>query len=242
MRWSFNAGLVVLWLAAFYGCSTTEVTPLPAPQPSPPPYVQVPHPTGTDLGDLRAIMVSKDAPSPESLKGCDAAFMKLRSLTESEDERRDGARELVHNDPVAYHWCFYWKIIDLDDSLKTMTFIDERQKKVLTTYQFLVPVARGFYSEFHDSRYLRWAILHYKRISEWVFYRKLELTPAETSELVQVANPFGLYRAPVIHNSILEKYGLAKAGGSNPAASSAGAPAEGPVPTAPALSMPAAPN
>ena len=58
------------------------------------------------------------------------------------------------------------------------------------------------------SRYLRFAVSHYRRMSEWVFYRKLELTPQATSELVEAANPFGVYRTPAEAASILEKYNL----------------------------------
>jgi len=209
-QWIIYGALMTGWMTGIGGCSTTELNP-PAPPPAePPPYVLVPHPAGTDLGDLRGMMLSPETPSQESLKTCDADFMKLRLLTVSEEERRQGARELVKRNPVEYHWCYYGKLLELEGILKSSSAIDERQKKTIEAYQFLVPVARGFLSEFHDSRYLRFAMAHYKRISEWVFFRRLELTPAATSELVQVANPFGLWRDPAPQTTILEKYGIIK--------------------------------
>src|SRR4051812_40117142 len=68
------------------GCSTTEVVPQPAPSAGPPPYVQVPHPAGYDLGDLRAIFTDPSAPKMEALQECEADLNKLKSLTQSEDE------------------------------------------------------------------------------------------------------------------------------------------------------------
>ena len=192
------------------GCSTTQLSPEPAPAPSPPPYVHVPHPAGTDLADLRAIFHDPTAPSAESTKDCEKDFLKLKKLAQNEEELRDGARELVSLDPVKYHWCFYTRLSELQESLASMQYIDEKQKKVLETYAFLVPVARGFLQHYHDSRYLRWSVLNYKRISEWVFFRKLELSPEETAELVQIANPFGLWREETAPDSILEKYGIVR--------------------------------
>ncbi len=38
------------------------------------------------------------------------------------------------------------------------------------------------------------AVRKYQKMSEWIFFRKVELTPAGTAELVQPTNPFGLWR------------------------------------------------
>ncbi len=198
---------VALSVAYSMSCSTTEVAP-PKP-PTPPVYTQVPHPLGTDLGDLSAIFLDPKAPKEvEFSKTCDGNFKKLKSLTESADEINQGVRELVISDPVYYHWCFYKKLYDVELYLKSEAFVDEKQKMVLENYEFLVPVARSFSSEFHDSRYLRWAVARYQRLSEWVFFRKMDLTPAGTVELVQPSNPFGLYRSGPGSQAILEKYHL----------------------------------
>ena len=260
-QFTLCSGLLAGWLFGMGGCSTTQVVPDEPPPVTPPPYVQVPHPAGTDMADLRAILFSKGTPTAESLKTCDADFTRLRMVTQSDDERREGVRELLRRDPVFYHWCFYTRIFQLDEALKTATYIDEKQKKVIEAYLFIVPVARAFMSEFHDSRYLRWAVLHYKRLSEWVFYRKLELSPEETAELVQISNPFGLWREATPRGSILEKYnivavdtGTQPAPASDatfnpggpvleraPASSELIAPADEPPPTAPADEPPPPP-
>lgn len=195
----------------FGACSTTEVAPVPPPKISPPEYVQVPHPAGFDVNDLAVIFQDPKALKMEAVQACDADFLKLSKLTQSQEELRQGARELIKSDPVLYHWCFYGKLLQLEEFLKTAAYIDEKQKKVLETYSFIVPIARGFMNEFQDSRYLRWAIRDYRHLSEWVFFRKLDQTPAMSAELTEVTNPFGLWREPAAEGgSILEKYHLTK--------------------------------
>jgi hypothetical protein len=191
------------------GCSTTEVVPFPLP--SPPVYTQVPHPVGMDLGDLVAIFTDDKAPqSKDFAKTCDTDFRKLEKLTGSRDETLEGFRELVKLDAVTYHWCFYAKLLELESDLKARIYIDERQKTILDAFSFLAPLARIYASEFHDSRYLRMAIMRYQKWSERIFYRKLELTPAGTSELVKASNPFGLWRDTLETVSVLEKYHILK--------------------------------
>jgi hypothetical protein len=216
-------------------CSTGQVVPEAAPLAVPPAYVQVPHPAGYDIGDLRAIMMDAHSPKPDEIQKCDADIKKLKAVTQSEPEIAEGVRELIKGDPLKYHWCFYGKVLELEDMLKTESFVDERQKKTLDTYAFLVPVSRAFLLEFHDSRYTRWAVKHYRTISEWVFYRKLELSPQATVDMAEATNPFGFLRdnstAP---RPVLEKYNIAQpvsvvTGG--PALP--GTPAAAPAPTAP---------
>ena len=191
----------------FLGCSTTELDsqkPL-----NPPSYTLVPHPQGMDLGDLSAIFSDEKAPKEADFYSkCDADFLKLHRLSQSKDELDRGVGELVRQDPVSYHWCFYGKIFGLESQLKTDLFIDQKQKEILNSYEFLVPVAKNFLIYFHDSRYLRWASTRYKKVSEWIFYRKLELTPAGTFELVQPENPFGLYRDLTSDQTVISKYNL----------------------------------
>ena len=192
---------------ALGACSSAEIDPKP-PAVVPPPYVQAPHPEGFDLGDARAIFGDRAAPSWKSLEHCEDPVLKLNSLSVSKEEIADGTRELVLRDPVNFHWCFYSTILRLEDELKKDYFLKERQQKILVSYTFLVPVARAYLAEFHDSRYLRWANSHYRKVSEWVFYRKLEPTPQSTSEMVEASNPFGLQRSPLKSQTIIEKYGL----------------------------------
>jgi hypothetical protein len=242
------SGTLAAWIFGFGGaggCTTAEVAPQPAPVSMlPPPYVQVPHPAGYDLADLRAIFTDRTAPKPDDLKGCEEDLKKLKTLTQSDDEITQGTRELIRRDPVRYHWCFYGKILQLEADLKSESYLDERQKKVLDTYGFLTPVGRAFIQEYHDSRYMRWAVRHYKQISEWVFYRKLELTPQATSDLVEASNPFGLLREPAGPVPVLEKYNIARPADTIPATVPVGTaqavqPAQ-PVDPAPAERLPAA--
>ncbi|MCM2324421.1 MAG: hypothetical protein NDJ90_14275 [Oligoflexia bacterium] len=216
-------GVIAIGLTFFWGCSTTELRPIAVTSVAPPQYVDVPQPAGFDLSDVSALFVDRRAPAASVVAACDADFRKLRGLTESEDELRKGVDELVKSDPVAYHWCFYGKILDLEKTLKTTPYVDERQKAVLDAYAFLVPLAKGFMREYQDSRYLRWAIRHYRGVSETVFFKKLDQSPRMTAELVEVANPFGLWRDPASSKSVLEKYHLVK-----PAASPVPAPSVAP--------------
>lgn len=196
------------------GCSTVEVAPPLAPNDEArqgvPRYLEVPHPAGLDLADLRALLFSSSAPRRESLDGCVSDVGKLRASVVSQDELRQGVRELIRRDPVRYHWCFYTGILELDEALKAESYVDSRQKLTLEAYGFLVPVARGMLSEFRDSRYLRWATRYYQSVSEWVFFRKLQLTPEGTRELVEIEGPYGLERGrEPAAASVLEKYGVA---------------------------------
>lgn len=213
MNFTISRATLIICLCIFVslsGCSTTEVTP--SPLPSPPVYTQVPHPVGMDLGDISAIFTDEKAPQDKDFsKNCDSDFRKLEKLAKSRDEVLEGLRELVKQEPVVYHWCFYSKVLELENGLKAGKFIDQRQKLILEAFAFLAPLARTYSTEFHDSRYLRMAISRYQKWSEWIFYRKLELTPAGTSELVKASNPFGLWRDTLETVSVLEKYHILKA-------------------------------
>ncbi|OFZ81710.1 MAG: hypothetical protein A2583_12285 [Bdellovibrionales bacterium RIFOXYD1_FULL_53_11] len=200
------------WLIGWGGCSSSQVNPLPPVPPAPPGYVKVHHPEGLDYGDLLAIFTEPEAPSPDSLKDCDAEYIKLRNLTDSREELLEGAREFIRTDPVKYHWCFYGKLVQLEDGVKNSIYIDEKQKNVLDTYLFLSPMARAYLLEYNDSRYLRWAITRYRRYSEYVFFRKVELTPKVASEVAVSENPLGFLRPPdESRQGVLVKYGLVKA-------------------------------
>ena len=53
----------------------------------------------------------------------------------------------MQGEPVKYHWCFYGKLLELEEKLKTEPYVDVRQDRVLKTYQFLVPIAKAFAEE-----------------------------------------------------------------------------------------------
>lgn len=204
-----SVGSLVVVAGLLHGlgaCSTTEVAPpLPA---NPPEYLGVAHPVGFDLGDLQAVFFDKGAPALETLKDCDKPYLRLKELARNDEELRNGSYEIVKHDPVKMHWCFYGKLLNLENELKGDKYVDEKQDATLQTFAFLTPMARAFAHEFNDTRYMRWAIRRYKHISQWFFYRKLELTPKATSELVDAAQPFGLWRAVNEKKPLVDKYKL----------------------------------
>jgi len=236
--------LIILWVVSWSGCTTTEKTPVMPP--NPPEFTKVPFPEGADLADMSAIFTDPNAPKlPEFALKCDHDFRKLTGMTRSIPEIEQGIRELVKNDPVHYHWCFYGKLLQLENDLIKDSYIEERQKNVLNTFQFLTPIAKAFILEFHDSRYLRAAVFRYQSISEWVFYRKLELTPQGTVEMVQPKNPFGLWRKGADGFAVLEKYNILHPSGTpsgTPSSSPSSLPADKPLaPTAGFPGEPVAP-
>ncbi len=213
-------GLTSAVLAGALGCSTVETRPVAVLPLEPPPLVRVPHPQGLDLGDLMAIFTEKGAPDPATQGGCDSGFKMLREKTASRDELTQGARELVRHDPVALHWCFYSKLYLLEGELKETADLEERQRLVMDRFLFLTPVARAFQDEIHDTRYLRWAVQRYRKLSEVVFYRRLDLSPEGISALgPQVLSPWGQVRKPAAAEpqSVLEKYGVLKSPEPEPA-------------------------
>lgn len=221
-----------------FGCATTEVTgPLPA---KPPEYIGVPHPMGFDQGDLKALFFEPSAPQAETLKGCDGDYRKLKEVARNDEELKQGTLELIQQDPVRYHWCFFHQLLVLEEDLKSEKFVDEKQSETIQTFSFLTPIARGFAQGFNDSRYLRWAVQRYRHVSQWFFYRKLELTPRASAELVDAARPFGLWRSPAEAKPVLEKYKIGQTAGaptlpSGPSSLSA-APETAPLQEFPAVS------
>ena len=224
----FALQFLLIWLLSFGGCSTTETTPKSIPPISPPEYVQVPHPSGFDMGDVSALFAYPDAPSKEKLSNCETDFNKLRKATEfprNDDDFKEGVAELLRQDPVFYHWCFYSRILGLETALRAENYIEEKQKSMVETFSYLVPLARGFMKEYRDSRYLRWAIRDYRQLSQWVYFQKVEQSPQMTNDLVDVTHPFGVWREPASSeskNSILEKYHIGKA--KSPETTPSGAP------------------
>jgi len=198
-----------------------------------PAYVQVPHPLGENIGDIEAVFRDPKAPTADEISVCDTKFRKLAASTASRDEILTGARELVRIEPVKQHWCFYGKILELEMALRDPSgLIESRQRAVTQTYLYLIPVAKAFVTEYRDSRYWRISLARYRRISELVFFRKVEPTPQTTSELVTASNPFAWMRPGDFSSlSVLRKYGLLE-----------DATAADPSPGEPAKVVPASPT
>lgn len=212
VRWlTLVIGAGGTWLG-IAGCSSTStlVPQAPPQEVAVPAYAYLPHPRGYTAGDIRLLLTEKSAPSPEALTKCEDDFRALYKRVDSLDERARGVRELVNRNPAAYHWCFYSRILDLEAGLGQDDFVDEKQKRIIHTYEYLVPVARAFMQEFQDSRYIRWAIKDYRRLADLYFYRKVELSPQMSSELVDVAVPVEEKSAVVFEDasktSVIDKY------------------------------------
>ena len=170
--------LLLLALGSGPGCSTPK-TKAPAVVVQPVPLnLQSPHPRTLESADLRALLKNPDAPEASRLDACDADFVELKERAQNSHEFSEGVRELVVSDPIKYHWCFYFKVLKLNDALQASTEIEQRQSNILRVYLFLAPVARAFFSEFSDPRYLRRAIFKYRSLSETAFYRRVELSPS----------------------------------------------------------------
>lgn len=205
---------IVLGFVCFSSCSSTTVQKPKPPLPEPPRFLRVPHPnafTQTEiLGLFEQNPGGRFSPSLGEMKGCDAKHRELLEKTDSLSERKKGAREFVSGDPVFFHWCFYAQLIELENGLSQDDFIRDRQKKVIEAYQFLSPIAHAFNDVYGDTRYLRWAIYKYRRLSERVFYRKLEMTPEMTAKMmIYTRKSYAMWRHPEpASRPILEKYGI----------------------------------
>ncbi len=209
--WALGLGLGAFWVS----CTTTQKElPPPMPPPEPPPYTRVSHPVGNDIGDVIVIFYKPESPDRKTLTDCDKDFRDLLSKTQVAEEIKQAANEFVKEDPVSYHWCFYSKVLDVEEGVQKQPFLFERQKVVVEGYEFITPIAKAFYREYRDSRYWRWAIEYYKHLSEFVFDERVNTTETTKQELVTGVPSFYGWRAPQeaskSEDRVIEKYGLRK--------------------------------
>lgn len=195
-------------LALLASCSNLQVVDAPALPPKMAPALDLPHPMGFGVQELKGLFLSAGAPERSSLANCSADLERLLAKTQLREEIRDGARELVAENPSRMHWCFYERLLSLEDGLRLPTDLQTRQTLSLNTYRLAVPLARAFQLEFKDSRYLRWAIQRYRAFSPSIFYRKVELTPDATLEMAVLENTFGAWKAEPSTQTVLKKYGI----------------------------------
>ncbi|MBS1962765.1 MAG: hypothetical protein JST04_11145 [Bdellovibrionales bacterium] len=188
----------------------TADAPAPPAAVEAPGYAGVPHPLGLQIGDVAALFATPGAPKrgSDEMKTCAADYDALAKATKAKDELKQGLLELVRKEPIRYHWCFYSKILDLEEKLRGAQMLDDRQRAVVEAYRFLAPLSRVFYREFHDSRYLRWAVSYYRRASELAFYRRVETSPGLTQELVGAGGDETTRGITEKATSVLEKYGI----------------------------------
>lgn len=212
-----NLALTVMICSLSSACSSTSIVNEQPVLPEVPEYVKVPHPINFELSSLKAIFYHQLA--PQEVQGsfsekCDEDFQKLAQVSSSREERAKAATELVTIDPEKMHWCFYSKISALQDQLQSDTTWSQRQKNVFETFEFIAPIANAFQESFHDSRYLRWAGQYYSKISEWVFFRKVQPLPDSTLSLVSGVNSTNLEpwvevgKKQTQDDSVFKKYGI----------------------------------
>ncbi len=235
LRQKFAASIALLLMSA---CSSTQVAQAPAPisEPEKIPVLALPHPEGHASADLEALLKLPEAPqAPES---CHVTQRELAKRVLDSQELERGVAELVIDQPALQHWCFYHRFRRLDSELKELDGILKKQQHLIEAYRDILPVARAFQSEFKDSRYLRWAIQTYRRVSPQVFFRAVELTPEATQEMVLIERPFSDWRTPASGLSVLEKYGLKEMEGREPASVATEQPAATASPVATATPEP----
>ncbi len=195
-------------LALLASCSNLQVVEAPALPPKMAPALDLPHPMGFGVQELKSLFLAAGAPDRGGLAKCSSDLETLIAKTQLREEIRDGARELVTEDPARMHWCFYERLLSLEEGLRSATDLQTRQTLALTAYRMAVPLARAFQLEFKDSRYIRWAIQRYRAMSPSLFYRKVELTPEATLEMAVLENAFGAWKTEPTPQAVLTKYGL----------------------------------
>jgi len=182
--------------------------PEPIIQPDQVPILRLPHPSGFSTRDLQAFFKLSGAPRREDLATCSAVIIKLHLMRATREEIRSGVQELVLDEPMQQHWCYYDRLLTLDEQLRGTPDLVDLQNLVLDTFQVLLPMAQAFQLHFKDSRYLRWAIQRYRTLSPVVFFRRVDLTPETTQALVQIENPFSSWKNEPKGESVLQKFGL----------------------------------
>lgn len=200
----------VCTVSGLSGCASEELTPLPL-LPEPPAYSGVPHPNRMEIPEIASIFEDPKAPRRDLLTQCDQDIQTLKDKAASKEEFRQGVVELVDEDPVKNHWCFYHKVLELTELSKDQTLVREKQMKFIQTYNVLVPMAFAFKREFNDSRYYQWAIYIYRQLSEQILFKQVSVTPLGEKLISGVGEvPRELISKSQKANapSILVKYGL----------------------------------
>ena len=124
------------------------------------------HPDGFNISDVRALFTSPGSPQLDTQLNCDFDYYAESTIARNREELFMALPEHVKSDPDKYHWCFYAKILLLEDDLSRDTlYVDEKMKLITKRYPFLVHIARIFLADFDDPRYLEFANHNYKRLN-----------------------------------------------------------------------------
>ena len=161
--------LTFIILSLQCGCTSAQISPEPIAPPQQDEKAafrdRAKHPDGFNISDVKALFIASSAPTLESLKNCDFDYYAETTLARNREELFMALPEHIKTDPEKYHWCFYAKILLLEDELSNeKLYVDERNKLLIQRYPFLVHIARIFLADFDDPRYLEFANHNYKRL------------------------------------------------------------------------------
>lgn len=212
---------VLLFLVGASSCSTMTFEPaerLPPEKETPSEKIvsseaiNLQHPEDASLSALENLFAKKSVPnwSKETNEKCEEPILTLKDKSRSLEEFHQGVKELIHQNPSLFHWCFYGKILELEKQLNAEVFILEKQNLFINTFKFLAPLSKAFLSETLDSRYYRYSIARYQQLSERLFFKKVEVQPEVTERLIQVHQSESSNRAPAnldaSQESVLKKH------------------------------------
>ena len=200
------------------------------------------HPDDPSISSLEGLFAEKTSPlwSKETSDKCSEPLRAIHDRTESVGELENGLTELVAANPAFFHWCFYGKLLELEQSLAQETFVLDRQALVVRTFKYLAPLSKAFLRVTLDSRYYRYSIRRYQELAERVFFRKIEVLPEVTERLLRQAQAENANRAAV-ETDVLKRRNVSveRAPASAPAA--VGVPESVPAVAAPVAPVAVAP-
>ena len=154
--------------------------------------VKLQHPDGLKVEDLHKLFANIGAPNFGSLEKCDFDYQVERTLAHSSEELITAFRVHVQNDAEKYHWCFYAKLLELDESLKKEGFLEDKQKRILSAFSFITHLAKVFQIEREDTHYLRAAVFTYRELNRSHFFRDMKMTSGTRYDLLSPEFPEGL--------------------------------------------------
>jgi hypothetical protein len=147
------------------------------------PYMTLPHPIDYRTPSVEALFTNVDPKRDEAIKRCSQVVDQIQTQVVSMEEQKQTLKEWLRKDPSSCHWYFYSSFKQVEQALAQKEYIDEKQKITLEAYSRIVAIAQAFHEEYTDPRYLYFASVNYQRVSQMVFYRKLDLAPETTLQM-----------------------------------------------------------
>jgi len=123
------------------------------------------HPDSPEIESVRALFAKEGVPDRTYLNKCDFDYRVETMLARSVEELLTTLPEHVRSNPEKYHWCFYSKMLDLEEKLTEMSSQGPaaQRKYLLNQYRFFIYLARVFEVDLDEPRYLDFARMNYKR-------------------------------------------------------------------------------